>query len=417
MATFFLIIIYLAFISLGLPDSLLGVSWSMMQTEFGARLETAGLLFMTIAGGTIISSFVSGAILKRFGTGIVTFISCFMTAAALLGFYYAPSLIWLFLFAIPLGLGAGAVDAGLNNYVATHYKAHHMSWLHCFWGIGATMGPVIMAQFISEQNSWRYGYFAIAGLQFALVVILFFTLPLWKKVAENSKINATNEPVEMNDRIAEDAKHQKPMQIRGVKLALVSFLFYCGAEATMGLWGSSFLVNVKGLSVDVAAKWVSLYYAGITIGRFITGFITLRMGSQLLIRIGQITALAGTILLLLPLPSIFSMIGFILIGLGLAPIFPCMLHETPARFGKDHSQTIMGYQMAVAYTGSTFLPPLFGFIAAHSTIGIFPFVVAGFVAIMLLGSEKLTSILNKNRWSSREDFFNGEKQHLGSKAK
>ena len=413
MATFFLVIIYLAFISLGLPDSLLGVSWSMMQPEFGARLETAGLLFMTIAGGTIISSFVSGTLLKRFGTGIVTFISCFMTAAALLGFYYAPSLIWLFLFAIPLGLGAGAVDAGLNNYIATHYKAQHMSWLHCFWGIGATMGPVIMAQFISEQNSWRNGYIAIAGLQFALVMILFFTLPLWNKISENSKINATKRTVEINDGIGGDTKHQKPIQIQGVKLALVSFLFYCGTEATMGLWGSSFLVNVKGLSVGVAAKWVSLYYAGITIGRFITGFITLWMSSQLLIRIGQITALAGTILLLLPLPSIFPMIGFILIGLGLAPIFPCMLHETPARFGKDHSQTIMGYQMAVAYTGSTFLPPLFGFMAANSTIGIFPFVVAGFVAIMLLGSEKLTSLLNKNRWSSREDFLNGGKTTFG----
>ncbi|MEH7082524.1 MFS transporter [Neobacillus drentensis] len=401
MATFFLVIIYMAFISLGLPDSLLGVSWSLMQTEFGAPLEAAGMLFMTIAGGTIISSFASGVVLKRFGTGMVTFFSCLMTAGALFGFYFAPSLVWLFICAIPLGLGAGAVDSGLNNYVASHYKAHHMSWLHCFWGVGATLGPVIMAQFISGQHSWRNGYLTIAGLQFVLVIILFFTLPLWKKVGGNSNVNTTNEPENIDSVLSgADFANQKTMQIRGVKLALISFLFYCGAESTMGLWGSSFLVNVKDLSVDAAAKWVSLYYAGITFGRFITGFITLKIGNRTLIRMGQGIALVGAALLFLPLPSTFSLIGFIMIGLGLAPIFPCMLHETPTRFGQAHSQTIMGYQMAVAYTGSTFLPPLLGFIAAHSTIGIFPFVIAGFIALMLLGSEKLNAILNRNELKS-----------------
>ncbi|MDN3016856.1 MFS transporter [Paenibacillus sp. BSR1-1] len=397
MATYFLVIIYLAFISLGLPDSLLGVSWSLMQTEFGAPLETAGLLFMTIAGGTIISSFASGEVLKRFGTGIVTFFSCFMTAGALLGFHFAPSVFWLFICAIPLGLGAGAVDTGLNNFVAAHYKAHHMSWLHCFWGVGATLGPVIMAQFISGQHSWRSGYLAIAGLQIALVIILFFTLPLWNKVGGSSSGISVNEAETNNNGLnGANAKYRKPMQIRGVKLALLSFLFYCGAEATMGLWGSSFLVNVKDLSVDAAAKWVSLFYTGITIGRFITGFVTLKIGNRTLIRMGQLLALIGAALLFLPLPSTFSLVGFIMVGLGLAPIFPCMLHETPKRFGQEHSQTIMGYQMAVAYTGSTFLPPLLGFIAAHSTIGIFPFVIASFVAIMFLGSEKLNAILNRN---------------------
>jgi fucose permease len=394
MATFFLVIIYLAFISLGLPDSLLGVSWSLMQTEFNAPLETAGLLFMTIAGGTIISSFLSGKVLDRFGTGIVTFFSSLMTAGALLGFHFAPSIFWLFLFSIPLGLGAGAVDAGLNNYVASHYKAHHMSWLHCFWGVGATLGPVIMAQFISGQQSWRSGYLAIAGLQFLLVVILFLTLPLWSKVGRKSQSSETNELEDENTN-REDNKNQKPLQIMGVKLALISFLFYCGAEATMGLWGSSFLINVKNLNIDTAAKWVSLYYAGITIGRFITGFITFKISNRTLIRVGQIIALGGAVLLFLPFPPTFSLSGFILVGLGLAPIFPCMLQETPVRFGRKHSGTIMGYQMAVAYTGSTFLPPLLGFIAAQSTIGIFPFVIAGFIAIMLLGSEKLNTIMNK----------------------
>jgi fucose permease len=395
MATCFLIIIYLAFISLGLPDSLLGVSWSLMQTEFGAPLETAGLLFMTIAAGTIISSFASGVVLNRFGTGIVTFFSCLMTAGALLGFHLSPSIFWLFICAIPLGLGAGAVDAGINNYVASHYKAHHMSWLHCFWGVGATLGPVIMAQFISGQQSWRSGYLAIAGLQFVLVVILFFSLPLWGKVGRTHSSNGTIE-LENTNSDELDQKNRKPMQIRGVKLALFAFLFYCGAEATMGLWGSSFLVNVKHLSVEMAAKWVSLYYAGITIGRFITGFITFKISNQTLIRMGQFIALVGAVLLFLPLPSTFSLAGFIMVGLGLAPLFPCMLQETPIRFGKKHSGTIMGYQMAVAYTGSTFLPPLLGFIAAQTTIGIFPFVIAGFIAIMLLCSEKLNALLYRN---------------------
>ncbi|MGM7722930.1 MFS transporter [Metabacillus sp. Hm71] len=401
MTTFLLIIIYLAFISLGLPDSLLGAAWPVMQSDYGAPLKTAGFLFMTIAGGTIISSLASGKILKRFGTGNVTFVSVLMTAAALLGFHFAPSIIWLIICAIPLGLGAGAVDAGLNDYVATHYKAHHMSWLHCFWGVGATLGPIIMAQFISEGNSWRNGYFVISGVQFALVVILLFTLPLWNRVTKNSNLTLTEETEDSKDVI--NAEDVKPLQIKGVKLALASFLFYCGVEATMGLWGSSFLVNVKGLSAATAAGWVSFYYAGITIGRFITGFITFKMTNRTLIQLGQIIALIGAVILILPLPSIFSLIGFIIVGLGLAPIFPCMLHETPTRFGKKHSQTIMGYQMAIAYTGTTFMPPLLGFIATHSTIGIFPFCIVAFVAAMLLSSEKLNSLLTKKAEFKKKD--------------
>lgn len=402
MATLLLVIIYLAFISLGLPDSLLGAVWPVMQTDFDAPLETAGLLFMTIAGGTIISSLVSGRILKRFGTGKVTFVSTLLTAGALLGFYFAPSIFWLFLCAIPLGLGAGAIDAGLNDYVATHYKAHHMSWLHCFWGVGATLGPIIIAQYISERN-WGNGYLTISCIQFVLALILLFTLPLWNRVNSNNNLLIENPENFKDGSYNEQAEKVKPLQINGVKLALTSFLFYCGAEATMGLWGSSFLVNVKELSPAAAAKWVSLYYAGITIGRFITGFITFKINNLTLIRMGQIIAFAGAALLVLPLPSIFSLIGFILVGLGLAPIFPCMLHETPARFGKKDSQTIMGYQMAVAYTGSTFMPPLLGFTASHLTISIFPFGIVVFVAAMFLSSEKLNSVLKKKGLAKTKD--------------
>lgn len=399
MATFFLIIIYLAFISLGLPDSLLGAAWPVMRPDFGAPLDTAGMLFMIVAAGTIVSSLASGAVLKRFGTGQVTLVSCIMTAGALLGFTLAPSLFWVILCTIPLGLGAGSVDAGLNNYVAAHYKAHHMSWLHCFWGVGATLGPIIMAGYISGGTStWRDGYLTVSLIQFALVVILLFTLPLWDRVARSGGGHSAEQPEEAEIAQPEadgDGKAARPLRIGGVKLALVSFLFYCGVEATVGLWGSSYLVNEKGLSASLAAQWVSIYYAGITIGRFITGFITFKVSNRTLIRGGQAIALAGAMLLVLPLPAGASLAGFLIIGLGLAPIYPCMLHETPVRFGKKHAQTIMGYQMAVAYTGSTFMPPLLGFVASRTTMGLFPFYVALSALAMLLFSERLNAFLKK----------------------
>ncbi|MGY3715703.1 MFS transporter [Sutcliffiella cohnii] len=397
MATFLLLIIYLAFISLGLPDSLLGAAWPVMQVDLNTPLETAGLLFMTIAAGTIISSLFSGKVLKRFGTGKVTFVSTLMTAGALLGFYFAPSVIWLFLCAIPLGLGAGAIDAGLNDYVATHYKAHHMSWLHSFWGVGATLGPFIMAYYISRQNSWSSGYLTIAVIQFVLAIILLLSLPLWNRGNKNSAIDSNEKSEVENVSYKDENVNDKPLKIRGVKLALASFLFYCGVEATIGLWGSSYLVNVKDLPAATAAQWVSFYFGGITIGRFITGFITFKVNNVVLIRSGQFIALIGAALLFLPLPLYFSLAGFILVGLGLAPIFPCMLHETPARFGKKHSQTIMGYQMAVAYTGSTFVPPLLGVMASNTTMGIFPICVVILVGVMFLSTEKLNrSLKGKN---------------------
>ncbi|MDN4526016.1 MFS transporter [Fictibacillus fluitans] len=394
MATFFLVIIYLAFISLGLPDSLLGAAWPVMQKDYGVSLDTAGLLSMSMAGGTIISSLASGKVIGRFGTGKVTFVSVLMTAVALLGFYFAPSLVWLFIFAIPLGLGAGAVDAGLNNYVATHYKAHHMSWLHCFWGVGATLGPIIMSQFISNQQSWRNGYLTIAIIQFALVVVLFLTLPLWKK-AGGTGTDETKEVPASTRESDEPLKKENPLRIKGVKLAMLSFLLYCGAEAAAGLWGSSFLVAVKDLPAGVAAQWVSLYYGGITAGRLITGFVTFKLSNMALIRSGLVISLFGAVLVFLPLPSLFLLTGFILIGMGFAPIFPCMIHETPVRFGKEHSQAIIGYQMALAYTGSTFIPPLLGLLAARSTIGIFPYFIAILIVALFVCSERLNILMKK----------------------
>lgn len=391
MTLLLLIIIYLAFISLGLPDPLLGAAWPVMQQDFEVPLETAGILSMVTAGGTIVSSLVSGKVIHRFGTGKVTLISCLMTASALLGFAFAPSILWLVVWTILLGLGAGSVDTALNNYVANHYKAHHMSWLHSFWGVGATLGPIIMAQFISTQHAWRSGYLTISGIQFTLAVLLLLSLPLWNRVSKNNNVVEEDDEVHLY----EVTKQVKPLQIKGVKLSLLTFLFYCGVEATVGLWGSSFLVNVKDLPAAVAAQWVSFYWGGLTIGRFLTGFVTFKMSNRMLIRTGQIIALVGASLLLLPLPSTVSLVGFIVIGFGLAPIFPCMVHETPYRFGKSHSQTIMGYQMALAYTGGTLMPPILGFIASSTTIGIFPFFIVVYIVMMLISSEQLIALLRK----------------------
>lgn len=393
MATILLLLIYLAFISLGLPDALLGSAWPVMRPDLGAPLATAGLLSMTVTVGTILSSLVSGAVVRRLGTGRVTLVSCLLTAGALLGFSYAPSVAWLIVCAIPLGLGAGSVDAALNHYVATHYKAHHMSWLHCFWGVGATTGPMIMAAFLSGNSSWRHGYLTVSGIQFTLVILLGVTLRLWERPASvegqaSHSVQSQPEPPVGNE---------GPNRAGGLAYALASFLFYCGVEATVGLWGSSYLVNVKGLPAEEAARWVSIYYAGITIGRLVTGFITFRVSNRLLIRGGQVTALAGALLLLLPLPTGLALSGFLITGLGLAPIYPCMLHETPVRFGETHASRIMGYQMAVAYTGSTLLPPLLGLLAGFSTIGIFPFYVVVAAGTMLLLTERLNVLLSRRK--------------------
>lgn len=397
MATVFLIIIYMAFISLGLPDSMLGAAWPIMRLDYGAPVETAGLLSMIVVAGTIISSLASSAVLKRLGTGMVTFISVAVTALALLGFSYSSSVVWLAVLALPLGLGAGSIDTGLNNYVATHYKAHHMSWLHCFWGIGAMLGPIIMSRYIAGGDSWRTGYFTVSMIQFALVVLLFISLPLWKRAGKSGSPQVENVRNEPETVMAAEAASGNVLRIKGVKLAMITFLFYCGVEATVGLWGSSYLVNVKGVSAATAAGWVSLYYGGITAGRLLTGFITFRFSNKELIRGGLVISMLGALVLALPLPAVFSLVAFILIGLGSAPIFPCMLHETPARFGQANSQKIMGYQMALAYTGGAFLPPLLGWVAARSSFMILPLVMIGYIIVMILSSEQINSMMKKRQ--------------------
>lgn len=399
MSTWFLIIIYLAFISLGLPDSLLGTAWPVIWPEIGSSFGSAGIVSMIIAGGTIVSSLFSKRIVELLGTGRITLFSCFLTAAALLGFSIAPSMFWFIVMAIPLGLGAGAVDAALNHYVAENYKAHHMSWLHCFWGVGATMGPMIMAVNLVNPQSWRGGYATVAIIQFLLVIILLVTLPLWKRVATTQeKLHSKDmERVEnLHGEAAATTKlHTSVLRLRGVRPSLLTFLLYCGIETIVGLWGASYLVSTREITADTAASWIALYYAGITVGRLTTGFIALKVHNRLLIRYGQLVTIAGGVILLLPLHSSLSLLGFLLIGLGLAPIYPGLLHETPARFGRENSAQLMGYQMAVAYTGTTLIPPLFGFIAVRTSIDLFPFVVFALLSLMFLSAETVNRLLGK----------------------
>ena len=398
MVTLFLIVIYAAFISLGLPDSLLGVAWPVAQKEFGASLGDAGIISMVISVGTVISSLFSSKLLKRFGVGKVTAVSVLMTALALLGFSFVPAFVFMILLAIPLGLGAGAVDSGLNEYGAEHYESRHMSWLHCFWGVGAMAGPLIMSQYMSLGVDWRMGYLTVAIIQFVLVAVLIATLPLWNKVAE--KTSQKKQEADLDPPIASGkGGFLGPLKIKGAKVALISFFLYCGVEMTLGLWGSSFLITEKGIDAAAAAQWVSLYWGGLTAGRLVSGFLAIRFNNQQMIRIGELTVLLGVVCLLLPLPQFVCLIGFILVGAGCAPIYPCMLHETPVRFGKEDAQSMMGFQMAVCYTGSTLLPPFFGLVATKVNVGLLPVFLLVYIVIMLVSSEASNRIFNRGKQS------------------
>lgn len=386
MLSILLVIIYISFISLGLPDALLGSAWPSMYAGLGVPVSYAGIISMIIAGGTIISSLNSGRLIKKLGTGKVTAISVCMTATALFGFSISHSFIMLCLWAVPYGLGAGSVDAALNNFVALHYKARHMSWLHCFWGIGATMGPYVMGFCLTRGLAWNSGYRIISVLQVVLTAILIFTIPLWKKAGSSAEQAAISH---------KSLSIRELIRIPGAKPALTAFFCYCAVESTTGLWSSSYMVMDRGLSAGAAAKWTSLFFLGITFGRFVSGFITLKLGNKQLVRVGQGIAVLGIIALQLPLGNTVMYTGFVLIGLGCAPIFPSLLHATPDNFGKELSQAIMGMQMASAYIGSTFIPPLFGLLAERISIKLYPFFLFAFVMFMIGMVERLNKIKGK----------------------
>ncbi|MFV0466183.1 MAG: MFS transporter [Lachnospiraceae bacterium] len=395
MTAFFIFIIYLAFISLGLPDSLLGTSWPLMRQDLGLQLGAAGIIAFMTSMGTIISSLMSGRLVQRFGTGKIVFVSCLMTAAALLGFSRANSFEWLILCGIPLGLGGGAVDAVLNHYVAEYYEAHHMSWLHACWGIGATVGPLIMSYFIASQQSWRMGYATVSKIQFVLVVVLLCALPFWKKVAEKRRHSQSEGEMIQNE--TGPSAEKSILHIPGVPSTLLTFMFYCGGEIMVGLWGASYLVTVRGIASEQAAGWISLYYLGITLGRIASGFITVRIDNRHLILYGQIFAVAGVLLILIPFSTVLIPIGLVMIGVGFAPVFPGLIYLTPRRFGSSNSARLIGYQMATAYAGNTFLPLIFGAAATFLGIGLFPFILLIFILTMIAASENIVRKLGDSQ--------------------
>lgn len=382
MLTLLLIIIYIAFISLGLPDAILGSAWPMIHQDLGVSVSYAGIITIIISGGTIISSLSCEKLIRRFGTGKLVVCSVFLTAGGLFGFYLAPGFIWLCLLGVPLGLGAGAIDSALNNFVALHYKASHMNWLHCFWGVGATAGPLLMSLFLAKQEGWRTGYAAVGAIQAVLLVCLISSLPLWKRFETKQ---------ENQEKVQKSTSLSVLVKQSGAKEVFISFFCYCGIELTVGLWGSSFLVISKGMDAKTAAKWVSLYYIGITVGRFLSGFVAMRLNNKQMMRAGQVLIICGAVCLALPFSNYFQFAGLGLIGLGCAPIFPAMLHETPVRFGAGMSQSMMGVQMAAAYVGNTVMPPVFGFLGKTVGFWLLPLYILALSVILLLMTERANS--------------------------
>ena len=386
-----LVVIYISFISLGLPDSLLGSAWPIMYSELNVPISYAGIISMIIAVGTIISSLQSDRLTKKLGPGKVTAISVAMTATALFGFSISKSFMALCIWAIPYGLGAGSVDASLNNYVALNYESRHMSWLHCMWGVGATLGPYIMGYVLTKDMSWSSGYHIIGILQIALTLVLILSLPLWKKR------NIIDSGEDINEKVL---SIKEIIKIPGAKEVMLCFFCYCALEQTASLWASSYLTIYKGVSADTAASLASMFFIGITIGRFFSGFITMKLNDTQMIRIGSFLIGVGIIIMLLPFGTNASILGLIMIGLGSAPIYPCIIHSTPEHFGEDKSQAIIGVQMASAYVGTCIMPPIFGLIANYISVALFPVFLLAILIVMAIMHEVL-----KKKTDKREEVY------------
>ncbi len=391
MYSLLLAIIYIAFISLGLPDSLIGAGWPVMHQDLGVPIAFAGIITMIIAGGTIVSSLASERVTRRFGVGVVTAVSVGLTAAALFGFSTSGSFWMLCLWAIPYGLGAGAVDAALNNYVAVHYAARHMNWLHGCWGLGASISPFIMSYTLTSGWGWSRAYLIVGILQAVLTFALLISIPLWGKVnpvAPNADAHEESDDPAGRTHVP----LAQAIRIPGVLLILTAFFAYCALESTAILWAPSYLVTERGVAPATAAAFASLFLLGITAGRFLAGFFADRIGDQQLIRGGFVTVALGAVLLALPLETtVVALAGLVILGLGCAPIYPAIIHSTPVNFGRRNSQAIIGIQMAAAYTGSTFAPPLFGAISAWTGMWILPLFLAVLVALGLVMSERLNA--------------------------
>jgi len=380
MGSLLLALIYVCFVSLGLPDSLLGSAWPVLHAEIGVPLSFAGVISATIFVGTILSSLFSDKLLHKFGAGRVTAVSVVMTALGLFGFSISNQFWMLILWSIPYGLGAGGVDAILNNYVALHYKPQHMSWLHCMWGVGASVSPYIMSFSLVHLDSWNYGYLTVSVIQAVLSIVIFFSIPLWKNghaVDGQDEKEIKSNPLTFKEIFA----------IKGAIPCFFMFFFYCSLELTTSLWASTYFVQRCEFTPEAAAGYASMFYIGITLGRFINGFLAMKFDDHFLIRMGTGIIAIGIGFLFVPVYSVFAVIGFIIIGLGCAPIYPCIIHMTPYVFGEDKSQAMIGVQMAFAYIGFLVMPPLFGFIAERTSISLLPIYQVIVLALIFLMHE------------------------------
>ena len=371
-------VIYLSFISLGLPDALLGSAWPVMYGQLGVDVSAAGIVTMLISFCTILSSLASDRLTFKLGTGKVTMLSVAMTAVALFGFSSCTSLWQLCLWAVPYGLGAGSVDAALNNYVALHYSSRHMSWLHCMWGVGATIGPYVMGFVLSGGQPWNNGYRIVGSIQLLMAAGIVLSLPLWKQ-RRNAGENTAAKPKTMG----------QILRIPGAVEILVAFFCYCALEQTAGIWASSYLVLHKGVPAETAAFFASLFYIGITVGRAVNGFLTIRFSDTQLIRMGIVIIGLGIAAMLLPMGEQVSLLGLVLVGLGCAPVYPCIIHSTPVHFGAENSQALIGVQMASAYVGNLLMPPLYGVLAEGISEGLLPIFLLGILSLMLLMHERV----------------------------
>ena len=385
MASLLLAIIYLAFISLGLPDSLLGSAWPEMHQVLGVELSAMGIVTTLIAIGTVVSSLFSDAATKKLSTPLVVAISVGLTSVGLMGFSFAPKFWVLCLFAIPYGLGAGSIDAALNNYVALHYTSRHMSWLHCFWGVGTVISPYVMSYALGTELGWAGGYRIVGGMQLIILAILIATLPVWKKVNHNTEASEIDEQENNKNGVG----LLGALKIKGVAYVLLGFMGYCAAESTVMVWASTYFFEAKDTTTELAAALGSLFFIGMTVGRFFSGFISNRVGDKNMIRFGLGLSAIGVIIIAIPLGVPFAIAGFLLIGLGFAPVYPSIIHSTPTSFGKENSQAIIGIQMAAAYLGATLAPPVFGLIANYIDVGLLPAYMAVFMVICFVMLELL----------------------------
>lgn len=378
MINLLLAIIYLSFISLGLPDALLGAAWPMMHLEFAVPVSYAGAISLIIAVGTVASSLLSDRMTRWLGTAKLTAFSALLTALAIFGFSMSHSYWMLCLWAIPYGLGAGSVDASLNNYVAVHYASRHMSWLHCMWALGASVGPYVMGAALSGGMTWNGGYRTISLIQLALTAAVFLSIPLWKKTgSEGASVPSGSLTL------------KQIVAIPGAKQVMVGFFCYCALEQTAILWASSYLVIHHGLDPERSASLASLFFIGLTVGRFLSGFVTYKLSDTDMIRLGEGFILVGVGVMLMPFGIMGTLVGLVLAGLGCAPIYPCIIHSTPAHFGEENSQALIGIQMASAYIGICVMPPLFGVIANHISAGLFPWYLLGLNILMYAMTEAL----------------------------